>query len=218
MRIVMRIQQLPHQLVFLLLLLPYKSLISFPFVFVLMSLYCCGTGICECVNPANRLFRCVLIIRGLDKRQRQVDKFKFRFYWVNFTQKVYRCRNRGCCITSVYLCWVSKVYIAESLRLSCLLVCVDSASRRWGWSLCLVLILGVAVWSGCRCSWRQSMMWTRRWQKLNDRWPGCALLSFNQSGGRSGLEVLVLVRAVSHPWTRCYRGCVIDVLVCSILG
>ena len=60
------------------------------------------------------------------------------------------------------LCWVSKVYIAECLRLSCLLVCVDSTFSRWGWSLCLVQILGVAERPGCRYCWRQSMMWTHR--------------------------------------------------------
>ena len=40
------------------------------------------------------------------------------------------------------LCWVSKVCVVESLRLSCLLVCGDSTSRRWGWSLCLVNVAG----------------------------------------------------------------------------
>ena len=75
--------------------------------------------------------------------------------------------------------------------------CVDSASRRWGWSLCLEQILGVAVWSGCRCCWKRSMMWRRCWQKLDDRCCGCAVLWFNR-GGRSHLEVLVLVRAVSR--------------------
>ena len=37
-------------------------------------------------------------------------------------------------------------------RLNCLLVCGDSASRTWGWSLYLVQILGVALWSRWRCS------------------------------------------------------------------
>ena len=33
-------------------------------------------------------------------------------------------------------------------------------------------IIGVAVWSGCRCSWRWSMMWTHWLQRLDDQCPG----------------------------------------------
>ena len=79
-------------------------------------------------------------------------------------------------------CWVSKVYVVKSLRLSCLLVCVNSMSRRWGWSLCLVQILGVAVWSGCRCCWRRLMMWTYWLLRLDDQCLSCAVLWFNQGG------------------------------------
>ena len=98
------------------------------------------------------------------------------------------------------LCWVSKVCVVESLRFSCQLVCGDNVSRRWGWSLCLVQILGVAVWSGGRCCWRQ---WCRC--------IGCKgwmidvpVLWLTGGGCRSGLEVLELVRAVSRSWTRCW--------------
>ena len=69
------------------------------------------------VDPANRCCLLWLIDRGL-------DKFQFRFYWMNLTQNVYWCRNRSCCITSLEN--------IESLRLSCLLVCGDSTSRKWG--------------------------------------------------------------------------------------
>ena len=93
------------------------------------------------------------------------------------------------------LCWMLKVCIVESLRLSCLLICGYSMSSRWGWSLCLVQILGVAVWSGC--CWRWSVMWMHWLQRLDDQCPGCEELWFNQEGCCwSGLEVLVLVQAV----------------------
>ena len=88
--------------------------------------------------------------------------------------KRYRCRNHGCCML--------KVYVAESLRLSCLLVCINSVSKRWGWSPCLVQILGVAVWLGRMCCWRWSMTWMHWWEKLNDQCPGCTVLWFNQRG------------------------------------
>ena len=98
-----------------------------------------------------------------------------------------------------HLCWVSKVCVVESLRLNCLLVCGDSAPRRCGLSLCLVKILNVAVWSSYRCWWRLPMIWTHWLQRLSDRCPGCAVLWWTGVGwGRSGLEVLVLVRAVSR--------------------
>ena len=62
-----------------------------------------------------------------------------------------------------------KVSVVESFRLGCLLVYGDSASRRWGWSLCLVQIIGIAVWSGCRCCWRCLMMWMHWLLRLDDR-------------------------------------------------
>ena len=47
------------------------------------------------------------------------------------------------------------------------------------------------------------MMWTHWLLRLDDRCPGCAILWFT-GGCRSRLEVLELVRAVSHSWTiRC---------------
>ena len=46
---------------------------------------------------------------------------------------------------------------------------IISASRRWGWSLCLVQIVGVAVWSGSRCCWRCSMMWMHWLQRLDNQ-------------------------------------------------
>ena len=39
-----------------------------------------------------------------------------------------------------------KVGIVEYFRLSCLLVCGDSASRRCGWSRCFEQIVDVAAW------------------------------------------------------------------------
>ena len=131
-------------------------------------------------NPTNRLLGLlfvVLIDRGLDKWQRLVDKFKFRFYWANLTQEL--CI--GVEITVVVshqctLCWVLKVCVVESLKLRCLLVCGNRTTRRWGWSLCLVQILDVTVWSGCRCCWRRSMMWTHWLERLNDWCLGCAVL------------------------------------------
>ena len=91
-----------------------------------------------------------------------------RFYWVNCTRKVYRCRI----ILESSLCLVLKVSDVE--RLSCVLVCGYSASRRWGWSLCLVQIVGVAVWLGCWC-WRQSIMRTHCLQRLEDQYPGLCI-------------------------------------------
>ena len=70
------------------------------------------------------------------------------------------------------LCWVLKVSVVESLKLNCLLVRSDSVSSRWGSSLCLEQIVGALVWSGCKCCWRRSMMWTHWLLKLDDRCPG----------------------------------------------
>ena len=69
------------------------------------------------------------------------------------------------------VCWMLKVSVIEHLRLSCLLVCSDSTPRRWGWSLCLVQIFGVAVWSGCRYCW----IWSMMLQRLDDQCPSCAI-------------------------------------------
>ena len=84
---------------------------------------------------------------------------------------------------------------AENLRLNCQLVWGDSASRRWGWSLCWVQILGIVVLSGCKCRWRWSMMWMHWWQRLDDQCPSCAVLWLTGVCW-SGLEVLVIVWAV----------------------
>ena len=47
-------------------------------------------------------------------------------------------------------------------------------------------------------------MWTHWLKRLNDRCPSCAVLLLT-GVCRSGLEVSVLVRAVSRPWARCCR-------------
>ena len=117
------------------------------------------------------------------------------------------------------LCWILKVCVVESLRLSCLLVCGDSACGRWGWSL--EQILGVAVWSGCRCCWTQSMMWMHWLQRLDDQCPSCAVLWSNcvcvnvvSSVGASPSREVACGLDVTDAGC---RGHVIDVLVCSIL-
>ena len=86
-----------------------------------------------------------------------------RFYNVNHTRKVYGCRIIIVVSRLCSLCWVLKVGVVECLRLN--------ASRRWEWSLCLVQIVAVDVWSVCRCCWRQSMMWMHRLQRLDYRCP-----------------------------------------------
>ena len=116
----------------------------------------------------------------------------FRFYWANRTQKVYECRIAFVVSRRCSLCWVLKVSVVKSLKLSCLLVCDDNTSWR-----CLVQIVGVAIWSGCRCCWRRSMMWRHWLQRLDDWCPGlcCSLLT-----GWVSIwpRVLVLIRAVCH--------------------
>ena len=89
---------------------------------------------------ASRGFMCCLIDRGIYKRQRIVSLNS------DFVEQILhqRCIDAEIAVAvsrRCSLCWVSKVYVAESLRFSCLLVCVNSASRRGGWSLCLVQIL-----------------------------------------------------------------------------
>ena len=102
--------------------------------------------------------------------------YSFRFYWGNRTWKVYKCRiaiviSRRCSLSRLL-----NVCAVESLRLTCILVCGDSASRRWGWFLCSVQIVSIAVWSGCRCCWRRSMMWTHWLPRLDDWCPDLFIL------------------------------------------
>ena len=105
------------------------------------------------------------------------ESLNFRFYWANRTRTVYGCRiavtvSRRCTVCLV----LDDVGVVESLRLSYLLVCGDSASRRWLWSLCLMQIVDVAVWSRCRCCCRRSMMWMHCLLRLGDR---CPVFFFN---------------------------------------
>ena len=102
----------------------------------------------------------------------------------SFSERIFHKRCMGVEIVVVVscrcsLCWVLKVWVVVNLRLSCRLVCDDSASRRWRLSLCLVQIVGIAVWSGCRCCWIRLMIWTHLLQKLDDRCLGCAVLWLN---------------------------------------
>ena len=115
---------------------------------------------------------------------------------------------------------VSKVDAAESLRFSCLLICVDSASRRWGWSLCMVQILGFAVWSGCRCCWRQSMMWVHWWQSSMIDVPVLQYFGLTGVVSKSPWSISAspsCEHGLDTADAGC-RGCVINVLVCSVLG
>ena len=110
------------------------------------------------------------------------DRTKNRGQWLSLNSDFIECISVEITFVVSHRCslyWVLKVYVVESFRLSCLLVCGNSKSRRWGWSLCLVQILGVAVWLVCRCYWRRSMMWTHWWQKLDHRYPDWAVLWFN---------------------------------------
>ena len=149
---------------------------------------------CECVDFANMWFECVIwLIDDWTK-----DRGKRKTLYSDFIERILHKRCIGAEITVVVsclcsLCSVSKVYVVESFRLSCLLVNVDSTFRRWWWSLCLVQILSVALWLGCRCCWKRSMMWTHSLERLDDRCPGL-----------TGV-VSMLVRAVSRSWTRCYK-------------
>ena len=136
---------------------------------------CHGTGMCVRLS-CELIFMVFVNDRGLDKWLRQVDRYKFRFYLATLTQTCIDVEIAVVVSRQRSLCWMLKVYIAESLRLSRLLLCGDSSSRRRGWSQCLVQILGVVVWSGCRCCWRRSMMWAHWLQRLDDRCLGCAVL------------------------------------------
>ena len=115
----------------------------------------------------------VVYDRGLGKWQR--DKWislNFRFCWANPLQKVYGCRIAVVVSRRCSLCWVSKVGTVESRWPGRLSVCSYNASRRGGWSLCLVQIVGGAIRSVCRRNWRQTMMWAYCLQRLDDRCPG----------------------------------------------
>ena len=125
-----------------------------------------------------------VIDRGLDKWQVQVGKFKISgFYWGNHTQKVCIAVELlllyNVCVDSA----VWKVSVVERRRLSSQIILGDSVLRRSGWSWCLVQIVGVALWSGHRCSWRQLKMWTHVLEWLVDRYPG--LFSPWLTGGMS---------------------------------
>ena len=106
---------------------------------------------------------------GTNNRDKWIS-LNFRFYWGNSTQKVYQCRIAVIISCQCSLWWMLNV--VESLRLSYLFVCGDSTSRKWRWSLCLVQIVGVAIWSGDRFFWRQSLMWMHWLQRLDDWCPG----------------------------------------------
>ena len=147
-------------------------------------------GVCECIDPANRCFGVVWCVLTEDWTN---DWGK----WINlnsgFIERVLHKRCIGIEIAVVVsrrcgLSWMLKVCVVESLRLGCLLVCGNSTSRRWGWSLYLVQVLGVAVWSGCRCCWRLSMVWTHWLERLDDRCSDCAVLWFNRGGGDVALK------------------------------
>ena len=126
----------------------------------------------------------------------QMDKFKFQVLLRNRTRKVYECRIAVVVSCQCSPCWVLKVSVVGSLRLSSLLVCGDSVSRRWKWSLCLVQIVGVAVWPGCRRCWRLSMMWTHWLQRLDDQCLGLFNPWLTGCVRRRRLEEFMLVRAM----------------------
>ena len=127
-----------------------------------------------CVDPVNRLY--VVVLLGLTEGWTN-DRGKGIRLNSGFIERILHQRCIGVEITVVVscqccLCWILKVCVVESLRLSSLLVCSDSASRRWRWYLCLVQILRVAVGSSSRCC---CMMWMHWLQRLDDRCPGCAV-------------------------------------------
>ena len=108
---------------------------------------------------------CVLIDRRQEKWQRHVVKSKFHFL---LSKSLYTKWYMSIELRLLY--YVGIVSVEESLRLRCLFVCSESMFSRWGWSLCLVQFVGVAVWSGCRFCWRWSMIWMHWWQRLGDQW------------------------------------------------
>ena len=88
--------------------------------------------------------------------------------------------------------------------------------------MCLVQILGVAVWPVCRCRWRRSMMWGHWLQMLDDRCPGCTVLWLTRESINVALKCWRkseqrVARGLDVTDASC-RGCLIDVPVCSILG
>ena len=159
-----------------------------------------------CVNPAKGVSVLGwLIDRGLDKWQRQVDKFKFRVYWANLTQKLYRCRNCGC------FCQVGVVSVG--CRKSVLLKVLDSAVYLFvatthlesedglgAWYRHFVLLYGQVVdasghgrWCGrINCTgWMIDVLFVQYFGLLGLCW--------------CGLEVLMLVRAKCRSLTRRYK-------------
>ena len=100
--------------------------------------------------------------RGLDKYHRRG--------WANHTWKLYEWRIAALVSHRCSHSWVlNDVGVVESLRLNCQLVYGDSTSRRWGWSLCMVQSVSIAIGSGFRCCWRQWMIWTYWLLRLDDR-------------------------------------------------
>ena len=140
---------------------------------------------------------------------------------------VYGCRIAVVLSRRHSLCWMLKVDAGESRRVDCLLVCGDSASRRWGWSRCLVQIVSVAVWSGCRRIWRRSKMWMHWLQRLDDPcnpWLTRFVSMWLRSAGPNRLVArgqdsycMILSATTDDAGADC-RGCMIKVPVCSILG
>ena len=129
----------------------------------------------ECVDAADS------IVHVVESEDRTNNRGKWISLNSGFTESVLHKRCIGVEIAVVVsrrvsLSWLLKVCMVENLRLNCLLVCGDSASRRRGWFQCLSQILSVAVWLGCRCCWRRPMIWTYWLQRLDDRYPGCAVL------------------------------------------
>ena len=113
---------------------------------------------------------------------------------------------------SLYL--VLKVGPTESHRLGCLFVYGDCASRWGGWFLCLVQIVGVAPWSGCRRSWGQSKMWTHWFQRLDDwcsglcnPWLTSDVLMWPQSAAASPSSGLTWTRLLLHKLVNCNGWC-----------
>ena len=144
-----------------------------------------------------------------------------RFYWAYRTWKVYGCRIPVVVSCWCGLRWVLKVSAVECHRLRFLIVCGD-CMRRWGWSRCLVQIIGVSVWSGCRRSRSQSTMWMDWLQRLDDRCPGLCnswligcISMWPWSVGANLSRVVA--RGLGDADAVC-RGCAIDVLDYSILG
>ena len=162
---------------------------------VLETYWCCGTPVNSPIpQTVCKWWWVGMIEREQDKWQGQVDILNVRFYWVNLTRKMSNYDSTPNVKSQLLwsLCWVLKVRNVESRRLGCLEVWGDSASRRWGWSRCLMQIVGSATRSACR---RNGRRWTHTLQKLNDECPGLCNPCLTGVGGWCGYEVLVLVWA-----------------------